>query len=52
MPKALDIAYTAFAMAGDKERFLASGLDDYLAKPLRKDEILAALDRTSAMTAG
>jgi len=46
------IAYTASAMLGDKERFLASGMDDYLAKPLRKNEILAALDRASSKTTG
>ncbi len=28
------VAFTAFAMVGDKERFLASGFDGYLSKPI------------------
>jgi two-component system sensor histidine kinase/response regulator len=38
-------AMTAHAMAGDHERCLASGMDDYISKPLRKAELLALLER-------
>ena len=39
------IALTAHALAGDKERFLAAGLDDYVAKPLKIDDLTSAIDR-------
>jgi PAS domain S-box-containing protein len=38
------VAMTAHAMKGDEERFLASGMDSYLTKPLRTETLLSLLD--------
>jgi CheY-like chemotaxis protein len=39
------VALTANALEGDRERSLAAGMDDHLAKPFREEDLVATLRR-------
>lgn len=39
------IAITAYALSGDKEKALEAGCDEYISKPIKKQDLLAVINR-------
>jgi CheY-like chemotaxis protein len=44
------IALTADAMTGDKERYLAMGMDGYLSKPIAERDLVTEITRVRSLT--
>jgi PAS domain S-box-containing protein len=42
------IAITAYALEGDREKFIEAGMDDYMAKPVEINDLRAVLERNIA----
>jgi CheY-like chemotaxis protein len=45
------VALTADALAGDAERCIAAGMDDYLAKPVTLERLAAVIERWVSVSA-
>jgi PAS domain S-box-containing protein len=43
------IAITAYALKGDREKFIEAGMDDYISKPVQKEDLAEVLERYSQM---
>ncbi|WP_051271353.1 PAS domain S-box protein [Fundidesulfovibrio putealis] len=41
------IVMTAYTMTGDREKFLAAGMNDYIAKPVNRDELIKVIERVA-----
>jgi CheY-like chemotaxis protein len=50
-PRVPIVAMTANALEGDRERCLASGMDDYLAKPVKHDQLEQTIERWTGRSA-
>jgi two-component system sensor histidine kinase/response regulator len=46
----LIVAMTAYPMAGDRERYLAAGMDGCVAKPISASELVGVIDRVTMAT--
>ncbi len=44
------IALTANAMAGDREKYIAAGMTDYISKPINRQDLIEAIEKAAATT--
>lgn len=42
------VALTAYALLGDRERFIEKGMDDYVAKPIKIDKLFHVIERVTS----
>lgn len=42
------IAMTAYALKGDRERFLSAGIDEYIAKPFQMQQLFDVIDKVTS----
>lgn len=43
--KVVIIAQTAYAQTGDRDKALAAGCNDYISKPIKKDELMLLIEK-------
>ncbi|MGM0567196.1 MAG: hypothetical protein ACQESX_10600 [Bacteroidota bacterium] len=39
------MAQTAYAMVGDRQKAMDAGCDDYISKPIKKEELMKKINR-------